>query len=87
ERQDGPLDYETLMELVKRKAGDNKETVYRFLAWSQGNPLFSISNKKLWPGYRRAILKYFQSSDREAFKSRDFRKSYAAAAGPALQNV
>ncbi len=87
ERQDGPLDYETLMELVKRKAGNNKETVYRFLAWSQGNPLFSISNKKLWPGYRRAILKYFQSSDREAFKSRDFRKSYAAAAGPALQNV
>ncbi|WP_060862421.1 hypothetical protein [Paenibacillus riograndensis] len=87
ERQDGPLDYETLMELVKRKAGDNKETVYRFLAWSQGNPLFSISNKKLWPGYRRAILKYFKSSDREAFKSRDFRKSYAAAAGPALQNV
>ncbi|WP_062519551.1 hypothetical protein [Paenibacillus jilunlii] len=87
ERQDGPLDYETLMELVKRKAGDNKETVYRFLAWSQGNPLFSISNKKLWPGYRRAIVKYFQSSDREAFKSREFRKSYAAAAGPALQNV
>ncbi|OKP92883.1 hypothetical protein A3842_01715 [Paenibacillus sp. P3E] len=87
ERQDGPLDYETLMELIKRKAGDDKERVYRFLAWSQGNPLFSISNKKLWPGYRRAILKYFLSSDRDAFKSRDFRKSYTAAAGPALQNV
>ncbi|MGN7763113.1 GAP1-N2 domain-containing protein [Paenibacillus sp. 22594] len=87
ERTDGPLDYETLMELLKRKAGDDKERIYRFLAWSQGNPLFSISNKKLWPGYRRAILKYFLSSDREAFKSRDFRKNYAAAAGPALQNV
>ncbi|WP_379154305.1 hypothetical protein [Paenibacillus sp. sgz5001063] len=87
ERQDGPLDYETLMELLKRKAGGDKETIYRFLAWSQGNPLFSISNKKLWPGYRRAVLKYFLNSDREAFKSREFRKSYAAAAGPALQNV
>lgn len=87
DRKDGPLDYDTLVELVKRKAGNDKEVVYRFLAWSQGNPLFSISNKKLWPGYRRAILKYFVSSDREAFKNRDFRKSYASAAGPALQNV
>ncbi len=87
DRKDGPLDYDTLLELVKRKAGNDKETVYRFLAWSQGNPLFSISNKKLWPGYRRAILKYFVSSDREAFKNRDFRKSYVSAAGPALQNV
>ncbi|MHA6532906.1 GAP1-N2 domain-containing protein [Paenibacillus sp. BAC0078] len=87
DRKDGPLDYDTLLELVKRKAGNDKEKVYRFLAWSQGNPLFSISSKKLWPGYRRAILKYFTSSDREAFKNRDFRKSYVSAAGPALQNV
>ncbi|MBW4082347.1 hypothetical protein [Paenibacillus sp. S150] len=87
ERREGPLDYDTLMELVKRKAGDDKETVYRFLAWSQRNPLFSVSNKKLWPGYRRAIMKYFLSSDREAFRSRGFRKSYVSAAGPALQNV
>lgn len=87
EREDGPLDYEALLELVVRKAGGDKETVYRFFDWSQGSRLFTVSNKKLWPGYKRAVLKYFMNKDREAFKSRDFRKSYAAAAGPALQNV
>lgn len=87
DREGGPLDYDELLKLVNRKAGVDKEEVYRFLAWSQGNPLFAISNKKLHPGYRRAILKYFQKHDREAFKSRDFRKSYVSAAGPALQNV
>jgi hypothetical protein len=87
EREGGPLDYDALMELVKRKAGADKEVIYRFFAWSQGNPLFTISNKKLYPGYRRAILKYFLSNDRDAFKSREFRKSYVATARPALQNV
>lgn len=87
QRESGPLDYDALLELVKRKAGDDKEAIYRFFAWSQGNPLFKISNKKLYPGYRRAILKYFLSHDRDAFKSRTFRKSYVSTAGPALQNV
>ncbi|CAH1215539.1 hypothetical protein PAECIP111892_04117 [Paenibacillus auburnensis] len=87
EREDGPLDYDALLEMVARKAGGDKEAVYRFFAWSQGSRLFTVSNKKLWPGYRRAILKYFQNSDREAFKNREFRKTYAASAGPALQNV
>lgn len=87
QREGGPLDYDALLELVKHKAGTDKEAVYRFFAWSQGNSLFTISNKKLHPGYRRAILKYFQSSDREAFKNREFRKSYVATARPALQNV
>lgn len=86
-REGGPLDYDALLELIRSKPGFGEETMYRFLAWSQGRPLFSISNKKLQPGYRRAILKYFLSHDREAFKNRDFRKSYVAAAGPALQNV
>lgn len=86
-REGGPLDYDALLDLLNRKAGGDKEIVYRFFAWSQGNPLFSISNKKLHPGYRRAILKYFQNSDRNAFKNREFRKSYVAAAKPALQNV
>jgi hypothetical protein len=87
QREGGPLDYDALLELVKHKAGTDKEAIYRFFAWSQGNTLFTISNKKLHPGYRRAILKYFQSSDREAFKNREFRKSYVATARPALQNV
>ena len=87
QREGGPLDYDALLELVKHKAGNDKDVIYRFFAWSQGNSLFTISNKKLHPGYRRAILKYFQSSDREAFKNREFRKSYVATARPALQNV
>ncbi|WP_379144012.1 glycosyltransferase [Paenibacillus sp. sgz500992] len=87
DRESGPLDYDALLDLVKRKADGDKETIYRFLAWSQNNRLFTVSKKKLYPGYRRAILKYFLNSDREAFKSRDFRKSYVSAAGPALQNV
>ncbi|WP_052429335.1 hypothetical protein [Paenibacillus borealis] len=87
EREGGPLDYDALLDLVARKAGGDKDTVYRFLAWSQHNRLFTISSKKLWPNYRRAVLKYFLKNDREAFKNRDFRKSYSSAATPAMQNV
>ncbi|QWU17110.1 hypothetical protein SAMN04487895_11364 [Paenibacillus sophorae] len=86
-REGGPLEYDALLEHVRRKADGDKEAVYRFLAWSQDSPLFSISSKKLHPGYRRAILKYFAGHDREAFKNRDFRKNYMAAARPALQSV
>ncbi|WP_052098204.1 hypothetical protein [Paenibacillus stellifer] len=85
-REGGPLEYESVLDHVRRKAGD-KETVYRFLAWSQDKPLFAVSSKKLYPGYRRAILKHFAAHDREAFKNRDFRKNELAAAGPALQGV
>lgn len=87
EREGGPLDYDSLLDLVARKVGDDKETVHRFLAWSQQSRLFSISNKKLWPNYKRAVLKYFLKHDREAFKNRDFRKNYVSAATPAMQNV
>jgi hypothetical protein len=87
EREGGPLDYDALLDLVRSKAGSNKDTVYRFFAWSQGNSLFTLSGKKLQPGYRRALLKYFLNHDREAFKNREFRKGYAAAAGPALAGV
>ncbi|WNS41332.1 hypothetical protein [Paenibacillus sp. MMS20-IR301] len=87
EREGGPLDYDALLDLVARKAGGDKETVYRFLAWAQHNRLFSISNKKLWPNYRRAVLNYFLKNDREAFKDRDFRRSYVSAATPAMQSV
>ncbi|MBY9077457.1 hypothetical protein KIH86_11085 [Paenibacillus sp. HN-1] len=85
-REGGPLEYDSVLDHVRRKAGD-KETVYRFLAWSQDKPLFAVSSKKLYPGFRRAILKHFAAHDREAFKSRDFRKNELAAAGPALQGV
>lgn len=86
DREGGPLDYDALLEHVLRKAGKDKETVYRFLAWSQRSRLF-VSGKKLQPNYRRAILKYFMTHDREAFKNREFRKTYADKAGPALQSV
>lgn len=86
-REEGPLDYEALLDHIRSKAGGNKDTVYRFLAWSQDRPLFAQSRKKLYPGYRRAILKYFERYDREAFKGREFRKAYADPAGPALQAV
>ncbi|WP_379132159.1 hypothetical protein [Paenibacillus sp. sgz500958] len=86
-REGGPLDYAALFELIRSKPGFQEETMYRFLAWSDGNPLFMISSKKLQPEYRRAIMKYFLTHDREAFKNRDFRKNVVAAAGPALQNV
>ncbi|UQZ34995.1 glycosyltransferase [Paenibacillus sp. PK3_47] len=87
DREGGPLDYEALMDLVVRKAGNSKETVYRFFAWSQDSRLFTVSNKKLHPAYRKAVLKYFLNKDRDAFKSREFRKNYMSSAGPALQNV
>lgn len=87
EREGGPLDYDALLELIRRKAGSDQESIYRFLAWSQGNPLFILSNKKLHSGYRKAILRYFLSHDREAFKNKSFRKKYVGTAGPALQSI
>lgn len=87
EREGGPLDYDSLLDLVVRKAGNDKETVYRFLDWSQHSWLFASSGKKLWPNYKRAVLRYFLKSDREAFKNRGFRKNYMEAATPAMQNV
>lgn len=87
EREGGPLDYDSLLDLVVRKAGNDKETVYRFLDWSQHSWLFASSGKKLWPNYKRAVLRYFLKSDREAFKNREFRKNYMDTASPAMQNV
>lgn len=31
QREGGPLDYDALLELLKRKAGSDKEIIYRFL--------------------------------------------------------
>lgn len=70
-----------------RKAGNDKETVYRFLDWSQHSWLFASSGKKLWPNYKRAVLRYFLKSDREAFKNREFRKNHLDTATPAMQTV
>nr|WP_274528618.1 hypothetical protein [Paenibacillus piscarius] len=87
EREGGPLDYDSLLDLVVRKAGNDKELIYRFLDWSQHSWLFASSGKKLWPNYKRAVLRYFLKSDREAFKNREFRKNYLETASPAMQNV
>ncbi|MEK4853531.1 hypothetical protein NST04_27070 [Paenibacillus sp. FSL H7-0756] len=87
EREGGPLDYDALLDLVVRKAGNDKETVYRFLDWSQHSWLFASSGKKLWPNYKRAVLRYFLKSDREAFKNREFRKTHLDTATPAMQTV
>lgn len=87
EREGGPLDYDGLLEFVRRKANGDKEAVYRFFAWSQSNRLFASGPKKLFAGYRRAVLRHFTRHDKEAFKNRDFRKTYAAAARPALKSV
>lgn len=87
EREGGPLDYDALLDLVARKAGNDKEAVYRFLDWSQHSWLFASSGKKLWPNYKRAVLRYFLKSDREAFKNREFRKTHLDTATPAMQTV
>ncbi|WP_310551726.1 GAP1-N2 domain-containing protein [Paenibacillus glufosinatiresistens] len=84
DREGGQLEYAALLAEVRRKSGGSRETMYRFLEWSQDRPLFLKEPGRLEPGYRQAIVKDLVTHDREAFKSREFRKNHEAAAGPAL---
>ncbi|GAA0374233.1 glycosyltransferase [Paenibacillus motobuensis] len=81
----GIIDYNQVMDYLQRHAKD-KEKIYEFMLWSQGNPYF-VHARGLAPGYSAAILAYFKKHDKDAFKSRDYRTLYFDKAGAPLAKV
>ncbi|WMT41517.1 hypothetical protein RE628_02950 [Paenibacillus sp. D2_2] len=81
----GIIDYNQVIDYIQRNAKD-KERIYEFMLWSQGNPYF-VHTRGLAPGYCVAILAYFQQHDKDAFKSRDYRTRYFDKAGAPLAKV
>lgn len=85
ETETGFVEYSALLDFLRKNTLD-KETIYEFLLWSQGHPYFARS-RGLVPAYSAAILAYFKKHDRNAFKSRDYRKRYFSKSHAALEQV
>lgn len=81
----GFVEYGALLDYLRRDAAD-KDMIYKFLLWSQGDPNFTRP-RGLVPAYAAAILAYFKRHDKNAFKSRENRREYFTKAGPALGTV
>ncbi|MFD3259916.1 glycosyltransferase [Paenibacillus lentus] len=81
----GLIDYTALLDYLQRNAKD-PETIYEFMLWSQGQPLFAHS-RGIVPAYSAALLNYFKKHDPNAFKNRDYRTRYFDKAGAPLAAV
>lgn len=81
----GFVEYGALLDYLRRDAAD-KDMIYKFLLWSQSDPNFTRP-RGLVPSYAAAILAYFKRHDKNAFKSREYRREYFTKAGPALSTV
>lgn len=81
----GFVDYSALLDYLRREAAD-KTFIYKFMLWSQNDPNFARP-RGLVPAYSAAILGYFKRHDKNAFKSREYRREYFSKAGPALSTV
>ncbi|WP_460321574.1 GAP1-N2 domain-containing protein [Paenibacillus sp. YSY-4.3] len=81
----GQVDYKALLDYLQRNAKD-PERIYEFMLWSQGQPLFAHA-RGIVPGYTAALLNYFKTHDRNAFKNRDYRTRYFDKAGAPLAAV
>ncbi|CAH8714711.1 glycosyltransferase [Paenibacillus thiaminolyticus] len=81
----GLIEYGALLHYLHQHAPD-KETVYRFMNWSEKQRFFS-RGRKLEPGYAAAVVAYFKKYDQDAFKNRTNRKLYFEQAGAPLQAV
>ncbi|MCR8845019.1 glycosyltransferase [Paenibacillus sp. SC116] len=82
---EGTVEYGTMLQFIHTHAKD-RETLYQFFNWSETHPSF-IRARKLHPNYATAIVTYFKRHDRDAFKSRQYRKQYFEQAGPAIEPV
>lgn len=76
------VDYKELLDYLQRNAKD-PEKIYEFMLWSQGQSLFA-HGRGIVPGYTAALLNYFKTHDRNAFKNRDYRIRYFDKAGAPL---
>ncbi|AZK44992.1 glycosyltransferase [Paenibacillus lentus] len=81
----GQVDYKGLLDYLQRNTKD-LETIYEFMLWSQGQPLFAHA-RGIVPSYTAALLNYFKTHDRTAFKNRDYRTRYFDKAGAPLAAV
>lgn len=79
------VEYGALLQFLHSNVS-NKEIVYQFMTWSEGNRSFVRSNKPS-PAYAAAIITYFKKLDRDAFKKRAIRKQYFEVNGSALRSV
>ncbi|WP_434749078.1 hypothetical protein [Paenibacillus amylolyticus] len=79
------LDYSGLIEFVRSHTG-NPEAIYSFFEWSGTQRMF-VRGSNAHKGYSDAIIMYFKSHDREAFRSKSAFKPYYAKAGKALKPV
>ncbi|KOR82125.1 hypothetical protein AM231_20615 [Paenibacillus solani] len=85
EIQSGAVDYRGLL-LYLHKHGKSPEVVYQYIEWSVKQPLFSKA-RGLVPAYANAIVQYFKTYDREAFKNKEYVKTYFSSPSPALKPV
>ncbi|MFD1175504.1 glycosyltransferase [Paenibacillus puldeungensis] len=85
EADHGPATYNQVLDYLQRYAHE-KETIYEFMLWSQGQPWF-LESRAIAPAYSSAILTYFEKHDRDAFKSKDYRNRYFGKAGAQLAKV
>ncbi|MBR2564402.1 MAG: hypothetical protein IKE29_07250 [Paenibacillus sp.] len=79
------LDYSGLIEFVRRHTGQ-PEVLYAFFEWSGKQRMF-VRGSNAHKGYADAIITYFKSHDREAFRSKSAFKPYYAKAGKAMKPV
>ncbi len=79
------LDYSGLIEFARSHMG-HPEEIYTFFEWSGAQRMF-VRGSNAHKGYADAIILYFKTHDREAFRSKSAFKPYYAKAGKALKPV
>lgn len=79
------LDYSGLIEFVRSHTGQ-AEVLYNFFEWSGSQRMF-VRASNAHKGYADAIINYFKSHDREAFRSKSAFRPYYAKAGKAMKPI
>lgn len=81
----GAIDYRGLLDYV-HKYSKSPEVVYQYIQWSASQPVF-VKPRGLVPAYAAAIVQYFKTHDREAFKNKEYVKAYFSSPAPVLKPV
>lgn len=79
------VDYRGLLDYLHRY-GNSPEVVYQYMKWSAEQPVF-VRPRGLVPAYATAIVDYFKTYDREAFKNKEYAKTYFNSPAPILKPV
>ncbi|OIB01905.1 hypothetical protein AK95_03100 [Paenibacillus sp. LC231] len=79
------VDYRGLLDYLHRYV-NSPEVVYQYMKWSAEQPVF-VRPRGLVPAYATAIVDYFKTYDREAFKNKEYAKTYFDSPAPILKPV